>query len=57
MVDMIMAYLKGNKDEIIDGLNKKVNIPLISEAKEEMILAAIFDGFMEVLESVLNKKK
>ena len=57
MVDMIMAYLKGNKDEIIDGLNKKVNIPLISEAKEEKILAAIFDGFMEVLESVLNKKK
>ena len=52
-----MAYLKGNKDEIIDGLNKKVNIPLISEAKEEKILAAIFDGFMEVLESVLNKKK
>ena len=57
MVDMIMAYLKGNKDEIIDGLNKKVNIPLIWEAKEEKILAAIFDGFMEVLESVLNKKK
>ena len=57
MVDMIMAYLKGNKDEIIDGLNKKVNIPLISEAKEEEIFDSLFDGFMEVLEGVLSKKK
>ena len=56
MVDLIMSYLKSNKDEIIDALNKKVNIPLISEAKEEQIFASLFDGFMEVLEGVLNKK-
>ena len=56
MVDLLMSYLKGNKKEIIDALNKKVNIPLISEAKEEQILSSLFDGFMEVLESVLNKK-
>jgi hypothetical protein len=37
MVDMIIAYLKSNKEEIIDGINKKVNIPLVSEAKEEDI--------------------
>ena len=37
MVDLLMSYLKGNKKEIIDALNKKVNIPLISEAKEEQI--------------------
>ena len=37
MVDMIIAYLKSNKDEIVDGINKKVNIPLVSEAKEEEI--------------------
>ena len=57
MVDMIIAYLKSNKEEIIDGINKKVNIPLVSEAKEEDILESLFDGFMEVLEGVLNKKK
>jgi|TARA_Y100001938_G_C7998190_1_gene383242 hypothetical protein len=56
MVDLLMSYLKGNKKEIIDALNKKVNIPLISEAKEEQIFSSLFDGFMEVLESVLNKK-
>ena len=57
MVDMILAYLQSHKDEIIDGINKKVNIPLISEAKEEDIFESLFDGFMEVLEGVLNKKK
>ena len=57
MVDMILAYLQSHKDEIIDGINKKVNIPLISEAKEEDIFDSFFDGFMEVLEGVLNKKK
>ena len=56
MVDLLMSYLKGNKKEIIDALNKKVYIPLISEAKEEQIFSSLFDGFMEVLESVLNKK-
>ena len=57
MVDMILAYLQSHKDEIIDGINKKVNIPLISEAKEEDIFESLFDGFMEVLEVVLSKKK
>ena len=56
MVDLLMSYLKGNKKEMIDDLNKKVNIHLISEAKEEQIFSSLFDGFMEVLESVLNKK-
>ena len=56
MVDLLMSYLKGNKKEIIDALNKKVNIPLISEAKEEQIFSSLFDGFMEVFASVLNTK-
>ena len=57
MVDMIIAYLKSHKEEIIDGINKKVNLPLISEAKEEQILDSLFDAFMEILEGVLEKKK
>ena len=56
MVDLIIAHLKSRNDEIIEALNKKVNIPLISEAKEEQIFSSLFDGFMEVLEGVLNKK-
>ena len=51
-----MTKIKTNKHEKIAGLNKKVNIPLISEAKEEKIFSSLFDGFMEIIESVLSKK-
>ena len=53
---LIVGYLKDNKDEIVDGINKKVNLPLISEAKEEKILDSLFDAFMEILEGILAKK-
>ena len=54
---LIVSYLKENKEEIIDEINKKVNLPLISEAKEEKILGSLFDGLMEILEKILSKKK
>ena len=53
---LIVGYLKDNKDEIVDGINEKVNLPLISEAKEEQILDSLFDAFMEILEGNLAKK-
>ena len=55
LTSMVVALLKDNKDEIVDGINKKVNIPLISDAKEEEILDSLFEGFMEIVEGVLNK--
>tara|TARA_R110002049_G_scaffold51493_3_gene145415 strand:+ start:1575 stop:1751 length:177 start_codon:yes stop_codon:yes gene_type:complete len=54
---LIVSYLKENKEEIIDEINKKINIPLISEAKEEDIFNSLFDGLMEILEGILAKKK
>jgi|TARA_R100000234_G_C4903930_1_gene136849 hypothetical protein len=57
MIDMLIAWLRANKKEIIDGINKKVNIPLISEAKEEDIFESLFEGFIEVVEAVAKKKK
>ena len=53
---LIVSYLKDNKDEIVDGINEKVNLPLVSEAKEEQIFDSLFDAFMEILEGVLAKK-
>ena len=53
---LIVNYLKDNKEEIVDKINKRVNIPLISEAREEDIFDALFDGFMEILEDTLAKK-
>ena len=56
LASVVIGLLKDNKDEIVDGINKKVNIPLISEAREEDIFDALFDGFMEIAEDVLSKK-
>ena len=53
---LIVGYLRDNKDEIVDGINKKVNLPLVSDAKEEQIFDSLFDAFMEILEGVLAKK-
>ena len=53
---LIVGYLKDNKDEIVDGINEKVNLPLISEDKEEQIIDSLFDAFMEILEGILAKK-
>ena len=54
---LIVTYLKDNKEEIVDENNKKINLPLISEAKEEEIISSLFDGLMEILEGILSKKK
>ena len=54
---LIVTYLKDNKEEIVDEINKKINLPLISEAKEEEIISSLFDGLMENLEGILSKKK
>ena len=53
---LIVDYLKDNKEEIVDEINKKINIPLFSEAREEQIYDALFDGLMEILEDTLAKK-
>ena len=54
---LIVTYLKDNKEEIVDEINKKINLPLISEAKEEEIISSLFDGLMEILDGILSKKK
>ena len=54
---LIVNYLRDNKEEIVDEINKNINLPLISEAKEEKIISSLFDGLMEILEGILSKKK
>ena len=55
MVDMIMAYLKSNKEEIIDGINKKVNVPILNEKQEAKLLSQIFDRFMIAMDKFTDK--
>ena len=53
---LFIKLLKDNKEAIVDGINKKVNLPLISEAREEDIFDALFDGFVEIVEEVMKDK-
>ena len=53
---LFVNLLKDNKEAIVDGINKKVNLPLISEAREEDIFDALFDGFIEIVEDVMKDK-
>lgn len=53
---LFINLLKDNKDSIVDGINKKVNLPLISEAREEDIFDSLFDGFVEIVEEVMKDK-
>ena len=48
-------YLKKNKSSIIKKLNKKIDLPLLDEAKEAALMSAIFDVLTEAFED--DKKK
>ena len=50
-----VAYLKKNKSSIIKKLNKKIDLPLLDEAKEAALMSAIFDVLTEAFED--DKKK
>ena len=52
---MVIDLLKGKKEQIVDELNARINVPLISEKKEEACINSIFDAVMEVLEKILGK--
>lgn len=57
LVDMVSAHLfnEDTKKSIIDGLNEKVDIPIINERTEEKILTAIYDVIEDVMKKVLAK--
>ena len=54
---MVIQMLKEKKKGSCTELNDMINIPLVSEKKEQACIESVFDAFMEVLESVLSKKK
>ena len=54
---MVIQMLKDKKESICTELNDMINIPLVSEKKEQACLESVFDAFMDVLEKVLTKEK
>jgi|TARA_Y100001938_G_scaffold150482_1_gene241609 hypothetical protein len=53
---MVINVLEENKEEIVDYLNQKINIPLIGEKAEAKILSSCVDASLEAIETVLSKK-
>jgi prephenate dehydratase len=55
LVGMVIKCLKENRTNICNELNARINVPLVSEKKEQACIESIFDSFVEVLEKVLAK--
>jgi len=44
------SYLKTNKEQIIVKLNKKIDLPVLSEKQEGKLLEAVYDVVLEVFD-------
>jgi len=43
---MIMKELRKNKSSLVKEINKKLDLPMLSEEKEEKFFNAIFDALL-----------
>ena len=57
LVDMVSSHLFNDKtkEAIIDGLNDRIDIPIINEKTEEKVLTAIYDVVEDVMKKVLGQ--
>lgn len=56
LVQVVINTIKENKGSICDELNVLINVPMVSEKKEQACIESIFDAVVDVLEKVLSKK-
>ena len=56
LVAVVIKTIKENKQSICDELNSLINVPMVSESKEQACIESIFDAVVDVLEKVLSKK-
>ena len=55
LVKAVINTLKEIREEICDELNGMVNVPLVSDRREEDCIQSIFHAVIEILEKVLSK--
>ena len=55
LVGLVISSLKDRKKEICTELNDMINVPMVSEKKEQACIESIFDAVVQVLEKVLSK--
>lgn len=55
LVSMVINALKDKKVEIATKLNKKINLPFVSEEKEQVLAEKVVDAFIDIVEGILKK--
>ena len=55
LVAMVISMLRDKREEICNELNDMINVPLVSEDREQACIESIFDAVIQVLEKVLSK--
>ena len=53
-IEMILN--DATKDKVIIQLNKKMNLPMISEETEAELLEALYDALQEALKAAIDEK-
>ena len=55
IVTVVINTIRDNKKSICSELNNMINVPMVSESKEQACIESIFDEVVEVLAKVLSK--
>jgi len=48
-----IGQIRSKKDQILDGINKKMDLPLLNEADERELLDGVWSLIEEVLDEIL----
>ena len=56
LVKVVINTIRDNKKSIYSELNGMINVPMVSERKEQACIESIFDAVVEVLAKVLSKQ-
>ena len=54
---MLTDSLKDKKKEIATELNKRINLPFVSEEKEQILAEKVVDVLIDIIAGVLTKGK
>lgn len=57
LVKMIVSALQDKKVEIATELNQRINLPFVSEEKEQVLAEKVVDALIDIIEGILNKGK
>jgi hypothetical protein len=57
LINMLTDSLKDKKKEIATELNKRINLPFVSEEKEQILAEKVVDVLIDIIAGVLTKGK